>query len=74
MTQDGVETGRTQVNSSSYKMVPRSATVGTATADPQAYAEIMAAIGTGSIDHVKAVIALLVPPPPEVPQAPETPQ
>ncbi len=74
VTQDGVETGRTQVNSSSYKMVPRSATVGTATADPQAYAEIMAAIGTGSIDHVKAVIALLVPPPQEVPQAPETPQ
>ena len=68
VTQDGVEISRTQVNSSSYKMVPRSATVGTATADPQAYEEIMAAIGTGSIDHVKNVIALLVPPPPEAPQ------
>ena len=70
VTQDGVETSRTQVNSSSYKMVPRSATVGTATADPQAYAEIMAAIGTGSIDHVKDVIALLVPPSPPAPETP----
>lgn len=60
--QDGVEVSRTLVNSSTYKMVPRSATVGTATADPQAYEEIMAAIGTGSIDHVRNVIALLVPP------------
>lgn len=59
VTQDGVEVSRTQVNSSSYKMVPRSATVGVSTADPQAYAEIMAAIGTGSIDHVKNVIAIL---------------
>lgn len=60
---NGVEIERTKVNSSSYKMSPRSATVGTATADPSAYEEIMAAIGTGSIDHVKNVIALLVPPP-----------
>lgn len=60
--QDGVEISRTLVNNSSYKMVPRSATVGTATADPQAYEEIMAAIGTGSIDHVRNVIALLIPP------------
>ena len=64
VTQDGVEISRTEVNSSSYKMLPRSATVGTATSDPYAYEEIMAAIGTGSIDHVKNVIALLVPPPP----------
>ena len=62
VTQDGVEVSRTQVNSSTYKMVPRSATVGVSTADPQAYAEIMAAIGTGSIDHVKNVIALLTTP------------
>ena len=59
VTQDGVEISRTQVNSSSYKMVPRSATVGVATSDPHAYEEIMAAIGTGSIDHVKNVIAAL---------------
>lgn len=59
VTEDGVEVSRTQVNSSSYKMVPRSATVGTATGDPAAYEEIMAAIGTNSIDHVQNVIALL---------------
>lgn len=58
--QDGKEISRTLVNSSNYKMVPRSATVGTATADPRAYEEIMAAIGTGSIDHVRNVIALLM--------------
>lgn len=61
---NGKEVNRTQVNSSSYKMVPRSAVVGTATDDPAAHEEIMAAIGTGSIDHVKNVIALLLPPPP----------
>lgn len=60
VTEDGVEVSRTQVNKSSYKMVPRSATVGTATADPAAYEEIMAAIGTGNIDHVKNVVAILV--------------
>lgn len=57
--ENGVEVSRTEVNSSSYKMVPRSATVGTATSDPAAYEEIMAAIGTGSVDHVKNVIAML---------------
>lgn len=62
--ENGTEVSRSQVNSSSYKMVPRSATVGTATADPAAYEEIMAAIGTGSIDHVQNVIALLTAPPP----------
>ena len=61
----GQEVSRTQVNSSSYKMVPRSAVVGTATEDPAAYEEIMAAIGTGNLDHVRNVIALLLPPPPE---------
>lgn len=63
--ENGKEVSRTQVNSSNYRMVPRSAVVGTATADPAAHDEIMAAIGTGSIDHVKNVIALLLPPPPE---------
>ena len=64
VTENGVEVSREQVNSSSYKMVPRSATVGTATADPQAYEEIMAAIGTANIDHVKNVIAILTAPAP----------
>ena len=40
-------------------MVPRSAVVGVSTADANAYNEIMAACGTGSIDHVKNVIAIL---------------
>lgn len=65
VTEDGVEVSREQVNSSSYKVTPRSATVGTATADPNAYNEIMAAIGTGSIDHVKNVIGLLTAPAPQ---------
>ena len=59
VTENGVEVSREQVNSSNYKMTPRSATVGTATSDPNAYNEIIAAIGTGSIDHVKNVIAIL---------------
>ena len=44
-------------------MVPRSAAVGVSTNDVNAYTEIMAACGTGSIDHVKNVIAILSAPP-----------
>lgn len=69
--ENGVEVSREKVNSSSYKMVPRSATVGVATSDPNAYNEIMAAIGTNSIDHVKNVIAILTAPP--APPAEEQP-
>lgn len=61
--EDGVEVSREVINNSSYKMVPRSAVVGVSTADPNAYNEIMAAIGTGSIDHVRNVIAILTAPP-----------
>ncbi len=61
--ENGVEVSREVINTSSYKMVPRSAVVGVSTADPNAYNEIMAAIGTGSIDHVRNVIALLTAPP-----------
>lgn len=57
--ENGVEVSRTLVNSSTYKMVPRSATVGTATDNPAAYEQIMAAINSGSVDQVKAVIAAL---------------
>lgn len=60
VTENGVEVSREQVNSSSYKMTPRSATVGTATANPQAYEEVMAAIGTSNIDHVNNVVAFWV--------------
>lgn len=62
VTENGQET-RTQVNSSSYRMVPKSATVGVATDDPSAYEQIMAAIGTGNIEHVQNVIAAMTAPP-----------
>jgi len=65
--ENGTVVDRTQVNSSTYKMTPRYATVGVATADPNAYNEIMAAIGTANIDHVQNVIAILTAPP-AVPQ------
>ncbi|MBP3206188.1 MAG: VanW family protein [Lachnospiraceae bacterium] len=64
--ENGKEVSREMVNSSNYKMSPRSATVGVATDDPNAYNEIMAAIGTGSIDHVRAVIGGLTAPAPQV--------
>ena len=61
--ENGEEVSREVVNSSNYKMSPRSATVGVATSDPNAYNEIMAAIGTANIDHVRNVIAILTAPP-----------
>ncbi len=61
--EDGVEVSREIVNSSNYKMSPRSAVVGVSTPDANAYNEMMAAIGTGSIDHVRNVAALLTAPP-----------
>lgn len=57
VTENGVEVSRQQINSSNYKMTPRSATVGTATSDPNAANQINAAIASGSIDNVKATIA-----------------
>lgn len=56
---DGVETERTRVNKSTYAMTPRTATVGTATADPNISATIQAAIASGSIDYCKNVVASL---------------
>ena len=58
--ENGVEVSREQVNSSSYAAVPRTATVGTATADPAAAAQIQAAIATGSIDQVKATAGAIL--------------
>ncbi len=55
VTVDGVEVSREQVNSSTYNKAPRSATVGIATADPNVYNTIMAAVASNSIDQVKAV-------------------
>lgn len=74
VTENGVEVSREQINSSSYQVTPRAATVGIATADPNAYNEIMAAIATNNIDHVKNVVAALAaaaaPPAAEAPAAP----
>lgn len=57
--ENGVEVSRTQVNSSSYKMVPRMATVGIATDNPAIQEQVIAAINTGSVDQVKAVLAAI---------------
>ncbi len=57
--ENGEEVSREVVNKSSYKLVPRTAVVGTATADPNAAAMMQAAIATGSIDQVKATIAAI---------------
>lgn len=57
VTVDGNEESRTQVNKSTYAAVPRTAAVGTATADPAAKAAIQAAIATGSIDQCRATAA-----------------
>lgn len=59
VTVDGVEESRTQVNKSTYAAVPRTASVGTATANPAAAAAINAAIATGSIDQCRATAAAI---------------
>ena len=56
---DGVEKERTRMNKSTYAVSPRTATVGTAAADPSIVAAIQAAISTNSIDYCKSVIAQL---------------
>lgn len=60
--ENGVEVSREVVNKSTYKMVPRTVTVGVATDNPDAYNHIQAAIATGSIDHVCAVAGSLITP------------
>ncbi|MDE6516260.1 MAG: VanW family protein, partial [Acetatifactor sp.] len=59
VTENGREVERTQVNSSSYKMVPSSYHVGVATADPNAYTAIVDAINSGSVANVRNVIAIV---------------
>ena len=59
VTVNGVEESRTQVNSSSYKMTPRSVTIGVATDNPDIYNQVMAAVATSNIDHVRGVVAAL---------------
>jgi vancomycin resistance protein YoaR len=58
---DGVEVERVQINSSTYKVTPRTATVGIFTEDGAALAEIYAAIETNNIDHIRNVAAALSP-------------
>ena len=57
--ENGVQTNREYVNSSVYKMVPRTVSVGVATGNPDAYNQLQEAIATGSIDHVCNVAAAL---------------
>lgn len=57
---DGVEQSRTQVNSSNYSAVARTATFGTATSDESQAAAMNEALATGSIDYVKSVVNSLL--------------
>lgn len=59
VTENGVEVERTQVNSSSYKMVPSSYHVGVATANPDAYTAIIDAINSGNVANVRTVINIV---------------
>ena len=69
--ENGVETHREVVNKSTYKMVPRTVTVGVATDNPDAYNQMQAAIATGSIDHVCAVASSIITPVQQEPLPPE---
>ncbi len=80
--ENGAEISREQINSSSYKMTPRTATVGLSTNDVNAYNEMLAAVATNNIDHVKNVAAALaqfaiqpgqVPPADQAPPADQQP-
>lgn len=62
VTENGVEVSRVVINNSKYNVSPRSAVVGVATDEAWKYEEIMAAIGTYDLDHVKVVIGLLTQP------------
>ena len=59
---DGKEVSREVVNSSKYNVSPRSAVVGVATDEAWKYEEIMAAIGTYDLEHVRVVIGILTQP------------
>ncbi len=59
VTVDGEEESREQINQSRYTPTPRTAAVGTATANPAAAQAINAAIATGSIDQCRATAAAI---------------
>lgn len=73
VTVNGVEESRTKVNSSSYKMTPRSVTIGIASDNPDIYNQVMAAVATNNIDYVRGVVAAVTTGG-EVPAAPVVPQ
>jgi len=56
---DGVLESSEDINKSSYKMVPRTLVVGTATDSPDVANQLQAAIATGSIDQVRATAKAL---------------
>ena len=56
---DGVETERKQINKSTYKMTPKTVTVGTKADDAAISEMVRAAIATGDLDTVKATISNL---------------
>lgn len=57
--ENGVEVSREVINTSTYKMVPRSAVVGISTPDPNAYNVLMEAIATNDINHVRNTASIL---------------
>lgn len=57
--ENGTEVNRERINTSNYKVMPRTATVGVVTDDPVKYNEIMEAIELQNIGHVQKVIAML---------------
>ena len=57
--ENGEEISREVINSSTYKVSPRSATVGTATDNPAYASRIQSAIASGSIDTIKAEAAAI---------------
>lgn len=57
--ENGVQVSREVINKSSYKVSPRSATVGVNTDNPEYAARINAAVASGSIDTCKAEAAAI---------------
>lgn len=57
--ENGVEVSREVINSSTYKVSPRTAVVGTGTDNPAYAARMQAAIASGSIDTCKAEAAAI---------------
>lgn len=55
--ENGVEVSREKVNRSNYQMSPRTATVGTATSDPNVSSMLQSAIATNSISQVRSTLA-----------------